>query len=468
MLPSRLTFSHVFSFPKDFSPKEIQKSLPLQAETIIPFAIDDVYWDFAVHESSNSEDPKQRIVFVAVSKEQADRYARVIQSLGVTPFLFGVEMDALSSAFDSNLTGNDVKLIVDLNSLVANYMLMRGKEILSYFSSNEGMDALFKDLSKGTKTSTVDYFSQWEELLKTPANQAKTKAFLTKRFKQADKILQKEIKDGEIVGIHSIILTGEFSILTGSLELAQSFFKDIQVIAGDPKQSLKVDESHFLKREDGFYNNKIYSVFFTHVIGIAKRALAYKQFSSVNILPTSLKSQVKDQKLSLAMSLFVSAMIVLNSLSAAYAIYLQQSLSYDRLNLEIQKESVEVKLFGTRFKEIQDALTLFNEEVSILTSIDVVLFSIPDTIDSVMALFPSGIEITQVSFEDASLTVDLEGVADTREALLELQNDLESSLLIEEALLPISNYDQKNDISFQMSLRLNFTQLPDYATSEFK
>lgn len=462
VLPSRLTFVHTFTFPADFSVKEIRKSLPLQAETIIPFSIEDVYWDFSVSKISESGD--QSVVFAAISKKQADRYARVLQSLGVTPFIFGIEMDALASAVRENLKGNQLKLVIDLNALSSNYLLMQGEEVISFFSSNEGMNSLLKEFTGKERSEDQHYFKHWSELLKKKENLAKMKKFVNRRFKQGQKIIEQELEDDSHL-LSSVILTGEFSTLSGSMDLAKSFFTDVAIEAGDPKHSLEVDESQFVKREDDFLEDQLYSVFFTHCIGVAQRALVYKDATTVNLLPSSLRSKVRNQQLSVFISIGLVLMMSLNLGIGAYVTYLHQILNYNRLSLELQKENVERKLFGTRYQEIQEALTLFNDEVSTLSSIDAALFSVPSTLDEVVALLPLGVTVSKIGFEDANLTLDLHGVADTRETLLELQNNFQASNLIEEAVLPISNFDQKNDISFQMNIRLNFTQLPDYGTT---
>jgi len=462
ILPSRLTFVHTFTFPSDFSVKEIRKSLPLQAETIIPFSIDDVYWDFSVSKSSGSGELS--VVFAAISKEQADRYARVMQALGVTPFIFGIEMDALSSGLTGNLTGERLKLVIDLNALSSNYLLMNGNEVLSFFSSNEGMNSLLKELTGTEKEASKNYFQHWSDLLKKKENVNKMKKFVNRRFKQGQKIIEQDLGD-EAHLLSSVVLTGEFSTLSGSMDLAKMFFKEIAIEAGDPKNGLVVEESRFIKREDDFLENQLYSVFFTHCIGVAKRALVYKDSTTVNLLPSSLRSKVRNQQLSLFISIGLVLIMSASLGMASYMTYLHQILNYNRLSLEVQKVNVERKLFGTRYQEIQEALTIFNDEVAALSSIDAALFSVSSTLEEVMALVPAGVTVTKLGFEDANLILDLHGVADTRETLLELQNSFEDSLLIDESVLPISNYDQKSNISFQMNIRLNFTQLPDYGTS---
>lgn len=463
VLPSRLTFVHIFNFPSDFSIKEIQKALPLQAETIIPFSIEDVYWDFSVTKSANQNE--QRVIFAAVSKEQADRYARVVQSLGVTPFLFGIELDALASALTAHLQGTELKLVIDLNALTSNFLLMQGSAPVYFFSSNEGMHYLFNELKNGFKINDAASIETWDQLLEKKTSQVIVQKFLEKRFRQGQKIIDQEVQALGLEAVSSVILTGEFSTLTGSLERAQTFFRGLSIEAGDPKHILTVDESRFIKRDEDFKDNKLYSVFFTHVIGVAQRALTYKDTTSVNLLPSSLRARVRNQKLSFMVISFVIVMALINLSVSGYFIYLNQVLNYNRHSLEVQKVNVERKLFGTRYQEIQTALTAFNQEVSTLTSIDSALFSVPATLDQILALMPEGVEVTQLSFEDANLTLELEGVASNREVLFELQKNLEDSPLISEAVLPISNYDQKANISFHLSLTLQFTQLPDYGIS---
>jgi len=135
------------------------------------------------------------------------------------------------------------------------------------------------------------------------------------------------------------------------------------------------------------------------------------------------------------------------------------------LNLEVKKQAVERTLFGTRYQEIQATLSSFNEEVAELSTIDRALFSVPDTLEYIRDLIPKSVVINAFEYQDEALTVSLQGVAETRESLLDLQKALEASLLVKEVNVPLSNFDSKSQISFSMEIFLTFSQLPYYANS---
>jgi len=122
-------------------------------------------------------------------------------------------------------------------------------------------------------------------------------------------------------------------------------------------------------------------------------------------------------------------------------------------------------LYGTRYQEIHSSLNTFNEELIILNSIETALFSVPRVIEDVNELVPNNVELTGLTFQDENLTVAISGIATTRAALLELQNNLEEAAFIETIEVPLSNYDKKTDISFAITMSLKFSELPSYGTA---
>ena len=68
-----------------------------------------------------------------------------------------------------------------------------------------------------------------------------------------------------------------------------------------------------------------------------------------------------------------------------------------------------------------------------------------------------------MQFNAEELKVKITGIAPDRENLLELQETFKQVEFIEEVVSPISNFDQKFQISFNMELKLILKKLPKYA-----
>ena len=97
-----------------------------------------------------------------------------------------------------------------------------------------------------------------------------------------------------------------------------------------------------------------------------------------------------------------------------------------------------------------------------LEKINTALFSLPYLLQDIYKLMPEDVAITNYSFSDFDLAVVINGIAPTREKLLETQKNLENATFISEVIAPISNYDEKSQISFLIKIVLDFTQLKQY------
>ena len=62
IFPSSKVLTHIFTFPASLSEKEIIKALPFQAETVIPYTIEDIYYDYSIIIKDNPKGSNVRIM----------------------------------------------------------------------------------------------------------------------------------------------------------------------------------------------------------------------------------------------------------------------------------------------------------------------------------------------------------------------------------------------------------------------
>ncbi len=471
ILPAKQTFVHIFKMPGNLGEAEIKKAIPFEAETIIPFPIQDVYWDITILKSApvSKKEPAaaKYVLFAAVPKDIADTYARLFESMGLNPYLFGVNVEALKYVFKEQVDSEQVSLIIDLGTLSTNYLILKNGEIDHFFSSNEGGGDLVEVMAKESGLDQNTVASQWrEDKLETDKLLPMIKDFLKKNYNVANGIISdSEAKEG-VGEIKHIYLTGEFVNLPKVYEVATESFLDKEVMIGDPRKSLSIRSDRFLAMHEEKNEKSPHATYFTSAIGIALRTLLAKgSDEGINLLPDRLKKNFSTKRNAILITI-ATVMMSLISLTIATGIFvLNQSLVYDRMNLEIKKAGVEQMVYGTRYEEIREAITTFNAEVIALRGIDATLFSVTHTLNDVLTLVPEGINVTFLEFNDAELWVEIVGIADTRETLLSLQNAFEEADFISEVVAPISNFDEKEEISFTMKLTLNFAELTPYATN---
>ncbi len=457
VLPSNGIFTHIFEFPGKLSDKDLCQSLPFEAETVIPFSIQEVYWDMAILELQNegSSSQRQKVLFGAVPMAVADKYAEVLNAVGITPVSFGIDLDAIQQALAPQLQQADTVLVIELNALSVNYTLIQKQVIKSFYSSNESIQDFLEDEAIWTK-----------EL--SPEKEKAVDAFLKRKYHRAQKHVNENLFEKKITKLDRVLLTGEYAHFPHFYNAAVRYFPNAKIQIGDPKHALVVDDKKFLAHLEGNQQHIPYSICFTNPIGIAIKVLKKVTKEGLNLLPTHLKRNLHEERLARFLAFFAALMSLTSVVVAGFVLLLHQSATYERVNLEIHKTAVERKLFGTRYMEVQEALTTFNNEVSALSAIDKALFSVPNLLNNLTALAPEGIELIRIRFFDTDLRVEWVGIAKDRDQLLALKNVLEAEPTIKSVEMPLSNFDQKIDIPFQVSMTLDFSKLPPYATNSIQ
>lgn len=467
VLPANKTLTHVFTFPANLTEDEIRKTIPYEAESVIPFAIEDVYWDIVV---LKRDDPKKKhasqlVLFSAVSKETSDEYATLLESITLSPFLFGVSVEALQNALKNQVSPQDATLIIEFGPLSTNYLIIKNNAIQYFYSSNAGGGKLLDDLSEKLKIDKATLIKKkeanWQNMLSEPV----IETFLSKRYERAMEIIIENEGKEESGPVTEILLTGEFMNLPNFFSLAKATFPNQRVTVGDPKTGLDIDSKKFLPLHHERGEMVPYSTYFTNAIGVALRALRRKKETGINLLPDRLKKNFSSKRSASHVLVATVGMCIFSLITAGFFVFKQQNVSYKRAALEVQKATIERTVYGTRYQEIHEALNIFNQEILALSTINNNLFSIPSLIEMILETLPRDIHLTAIQFSDEALTLNISGIAADRKSLLELQEQLEQNDFVEEVIAPISNYDEKTKISFTFELKLNFTALPPYGSS---
>lgn len=461
ILPTQVTFIHIFHFPSKLSEKDLKKFIPVELENVLPYSIDEVYWDFKVLDKE--KEGIQHVLFAATRKVHSDQYLKIFTELGLTPRLFGIQAEALQNALSHKLLPQKNILVVELGALATNYLFLKGTVIQKFVSINGGIEALIQELSTQFGLPADGLWANWETHKNEERFQPTLNLFIDEEYKKANKVLE-ETLGSETKNLDAMLLTGEFSNLPNFYDHACTFFADKNVLIGDPKSNLIIEDSRFSSDVEKVGGTVPYSIYFTDAVGVTLRALrGIKQ--AVNLIPDALKSHFSEKRLAVILGASSLILTFISAIISGGIFYQNRVMTYERLHLEIDRAGIEKTLFGTRYQAIKEELTRFNSEVSALTKIDQTLISVPLVLEQVLALVPPEIEVLSLNYLDADLSVQISGIAGAREQLLQLQENLEDNPFIKEFNIPLSSYDQKEATSFTLSIILNFPQLPSYAAN---
>lgn len=466
VFPSSKVFTHIFRFPVSLKKEEINKTLLSEVENIIPFSLREVYFDFTVLESEDSliKGASHIVLFAAIAKNIADKYMELFQSMGLTPSLFGIGIESLKYGLIKQLETGKNNILIDVNTLHVNYLLMQDGVIKHFLSSNKGGKYLITALGKKFQIPEKTLIQQkeqnnWDKRLFPEINN-----FIENNYKLAKTVIEEFDKKASLKNIDNIYLTGEFLNLPDFYTLAQKHFPKNNVIIGDPRKYLDIDVAKFRPPQEST-DASYYSTYFINAVGIGLRGLLAESDEGINLLPDSLKKNLHNKRKTLFIAIGSILTSIISLSIAGFIFFTYQNLSYARLNLEIQKSAIDQILYGVRYQEIRNEIVRFNNEVAELTEIENSLFSLPIMLENITKLVPKEITLTGMQFNDENLTVGLTGIAADRENLLSMTKNFKDSNLVSKVITPISTYDEKYNISFEVQLQLIFKELPQYGTT---
>jgi Tfp pilus assembly PilM family ATPase len=466
--PSNKIITHIFTFPIGLSEAEIRKAITFEAETVMPFSISDVYWDCTVIEKDNvvTEHSSQHVLFACINKAVADQYCELFDGIDTIPVLFSVMPDSLRYSLPKEMINGKTILIVDMDTLATNYLILKDSVIKHFFSGTECGGKLVKDLAEDNQLpENIVVDLKEKNQLATLQKLEQLDLFINKNYKRAKMIVDEYEASNKGERITNILLSGKFVNLPNFMSIAKTYFEGREVSMGDPKLGISIEPTRFVLDAADEHAYIPYSIYFNNAIGSALRALNTPYSNGINLLPDPLKENALTKKKALFFVLSTIFMTLITLFIATFLSFQSQNQNYQRDILIAKRSAMDKMIYGTRYQTIRDQITTFNREVNELSAIDHSLFSVPDIIDKIYKLIPQGISITAFDFSDQNLEFNISGIADDRNILLEAQNNLKKADFIDKVIAPISNYDEKTKISFEMKISLSFTKLNKYGSS---
>ncbi len=143
------------------SEEELNESIRWEAESYIPFDIDDVNLDFQVLDEGDRGDGNMDVLLVAAKKEKVSEYVSVVQQAGRTPVTVDVDSFALQNALTANYDISDfqVTAVINIGASVMNINIMQGNTSIFWrdisFGGNVYTDAIQKDLGVDFETAEM-------------------------------------------------------------------------------------------------------------------------------------------------------------------------------------------------------------------------------------------------------------------------------------------------------------------------
>ena len=111
-MPSMMTFSRIVTLPK-LSDEEIRESVSLEVEQYTPIAIDKLYVDYTVIQTTENG---VEVLTVAAVKDAVDSYLEVARLLQLEPVLIETKVDSVRRLFARTEKGKSPTMLLDFDA----------------------------------------------------------------------------------------------------------------------------------------------------------------------------------------------------------------------------------------------------------------------------------------------------------------------------------------------------------------
>jgi len=396
-LPESKAFTHIFYFPAHLDKDQIKQAVPYEAEKIIPFKTDEIYFDFKI---INKDKKWQEVLYAATYPKVVESYVKVLEQAELKPVAFDLESISLFRALIGKEDYNNGILIIDIGARSTNLNIFYRQGLRASTIINIGGNRLTKAIAKEMNVGEEE-----AEKLKQKSG------FDPKQHKgEVVLILQKElrrvIKEAQVIidysknrqknRITKVIMVGGSSLVPNITDYFSENLS-IPVNLGNPFRNISVDKD---------FNTKRKAVLFANVIGLASRGLGKKpKTSDIDLLAIKTKKfeiipEKEEKKVWHRIYISAAIFVLLILLLGAVVIMKQKEIGFfktnianqDQMNIEadIDIEELEklreeeiitpgtIKEMNTSTDESSDELIVSIEEEAIATTtIEVLILDTP-------------------------------------------------------------------------------------------
>jgi len=285
-LPESRAFTHIFELPANLKKDQIKNVLLNEAEALIPYNADNIYWDYKIIKQENDKTPKKiKVFYVAAEKNIIINYYQLLKLCGLEPLALDLESIALARALFRKI--EEPTLLIDIGARATGFNIF--DQVGNRFSSSVGVagNDFTKMLSGKLNVSWQEAENKKKKIgLDMQKDGGKIMQILQSVFPPITKEIRKLLKfykDKYGQEIKKIVLTGGSSLMPQlDFYLAENI--GIKVIVGKP---WLLD---YLEKSKKF--NKAKAVMWSVPFGLALRGLERNPKEvDVNLLPS--KSQLE-------------------------------------------------------------------------------------------------------------------------------------------------------------------------------
>lgn len=456
-LPEAKVYLHTFEFPAAMSEAQVHSAIPYEVEGVLPVKLQDMETTLLFHRSRDRT--TQHVLFAAVPRRLAEEYQALLRSAGVEAVAFDTE----SASLARSLVGarDEPVLLADIGGRRTTLIVVERGVVHGAVNLPIGGDTITEAIARviGGDAEAAEYTKETVGVGEgsSPPVRSATEEALRPVLQEMKQLLRShEAHSGRAV--KTIVLAGGSALLPGlDRWIAETTEREVQV--GDP---FAMPAIHFpLKLTDADVEwLQRGRLFFASSVGLAMRGSRFDPSrAGLNLLPTAIRRRYilwRDNLALTLVSLLAAAVCtVLLALLGAEVLHAQ----FAGKKIRIEVEPIRASLTGERFMTSIAEAAVVNREVDVVGSFSAQVVDVLPTLRRVRAALSQSVRLFDVSLEapagsPAALTVNLRGIAATREDFLAYERKVRSLEGVLSVDSPLENLDRPTTVPFSLVLKV--------------
>ena len=451
-LPEEQMYLFTLSLPKA-NDKELRDMILLQIEEHIPLKAMDTIFEYDTISSSSTN---ILVEVSAIASATIEGYLSAFKKAELSVLSFELEAQAIARAVipigdqeptmivDFGDTRTGVSIVNNGKVFFTTTLDMGGVNLTNMIAKNFSLP--FDKAEEMKRSYGLDEISNIEDIFPVILNGISVlRDELNKQYQYWKNHDNYGISHDEI---NKIILCGGDSNLTGLSDYLEASMK---IKVEHANAWINISDMNMSVPSMSFQE----SLGYVTVLGLALGGYSYEVNPIVNVLPEEYKIKIKKEyrkRFFIITLLTCSVLFIIFSmlLIPSYSFSVSKQQMFENKLAEFNRENTDITSF-----DLDKTISDINTKLDLLSSTKGDYLVYKDILEVVLSNRPSGITFYQIIFnqkKDKKLSVDILGKAQDRATLRNFKSILDSNTKIETVNLPISDFLEKNNLSFTISL----------------
>ena len=451
-LPEEQMYLFTLSLPK-VKEKELRDIILLQIEEHIPLKAVDTIFEYDIISSS---DTKILVEVSAIASRTINDYLSSFKKAGLTVLSFELEAQAIARAVipmedqdpvmivDFGDTRTGVSIVHDGKVFFTTTLDMGGINLTNMIAKNFSLS--FEKAEEMKRSYGLDGISNIEDIFPIILNGISVlRDELNKQYQYWKSHDNCGISHDQI---SRIILCGGDSNLTGLSDYLEASMK---IKVDHANAWINISDMNISVPKMSFEE----SLGYVTVLGLALGGFSYSFNPVVNVLP---KEEILILSKEYWKRVIISFLIMFSFVIAIFIILLLPSYFFSLSKQTISENRLETFNFNNKDLPSQNLdLTIndINTKLNLLAGSNAKYSIVDDIFGEIISSKPSGITFSQLLFNQTKnniLTLEIQGNATDRTTLRNFKSIIDSNPKVASANLPISNFLEKSNINFTISI----------------